>query len=132
MALQPYVLTRLLNQRARMNAPSPGSPSPPPEIPEWEPDSDAYDTDLEEDTVTQSSKAEFQEKTRLDTGVGLLLYKKICSQIASPPQSSIVNGLPGSEVKIPGREMGAGNLTALMCALLVSVTLANFLIIINC
>jgi len=47
------------------------------------------------------------EKTRLDTGVGLLLYKKICSQIASPPQSSIVNGLPGSEVKIPGREMGA-------------------------
>jgi len=65
------------------------------------------------------------EKTRLDTGVGLLLYKRICSQIASPPQSSIVNGLPGSEVKIPGREMGAGNLTALMCALLVSVTLAN-------
>jgi len=60
MALQPYVLTRLLNQRARMKAPSPEFPSPPPEIPDWEPDSDAYDTDLEEDTVTQSSKAEFQ------------------------------------------------------------------------
>ena len=60
------------------------------------------------------------EKLRRDSGIGLKIYKRICDQIASPPQSTIMTNLDNTEVRIPGRQMGATNLTGLMCTLLVS------------
>lgn len=59
------------------------------------------------------------EKARMDSGIGLLLYKKICAHINSPPQSSIMYNLASSHVQISKRHLGAPNLTGLMCALLV-------------
>lgn len=50
MTMRPYVIQRLLNQRARMKAPEPAPRTPPPAVyKEWEPDSDEYDTELEDE-----------------------------------------------------------------------------------
>lgn len=62
----------------------------------------------------------------MDSGIGLLLYKKICSQINTPPQSSIMYNLASTNVEIPERHLGAPNLTGLMCALLVSSKFSSF------
>ena len=59
-------------------------------------------------------------KNKMDSGIGLFLYRKICDQISSPPQSKIEYSLTGSKINIPERQLGANNLTGLMCALLVS------------
>ena len=49
MEMRPYVVHRLLHQRARMRKPpSPPAVAPPPPI--WEPNSDEYDTDLEDES----------------------------------------------------------------------------------
>lgn len=60
-SMQPYVIHRILNQRVRMSSlpPEPELPKPPIKPSDWEPDSDAYDTELEEDDeaeVTRQSK----------------------------------------------------------------------------
>ena len=60
MPSQTFVINRLLNQRARLKPPSPPALTPPPTRPSsWEPDSDAYDTELdeeEEERVLKSSR----------------------------------------------------------------------------
>ena len=65
----------------------------------------------------------------MDSGIGLFLYRKICDQISSPPQSKIEYSLTGSKINIPERQLGANNLTGLMCALLVSWGMTTLVII---
>ena len=61
MMMKPYVIHRLLNQRARMKAPPPEPCTTPPPVVrrEWEPDSDEYDTELE-DEIEEKEKQKQQ------------------------------------------------------------------------
>lgn len=68
--MKPYVIHRLLNQRARMKAPPPEPCStPPPQVRrEWEPDSDEYDTELEDEVETREKEKLEGESLQVTSG----------------------------------------------------------------
>ena len=85
MMMKPYVIHRLLNQRARMKAPPPEPCTTPPPVVrrEWEPDSDEYDTELE-DEIEEKEK----QKQQGESGY----HFRLCGDLERVFLSQIVSG----------------------------------------